>query len=333
VPTLRTVAAAAGVDASTVSRVLNTTVGERERWASAKTVARILQVAEELGYRRNPHGASLRTARSLLVGVIVPRLQDYVLATIFEGIDSAAVEHGYAAFVTNSLDDPAQREARVEQLLDRRVDGIILCDARTDDVLLRRLVARDVPFVLASRASGDHVGAFADDTRGGLLVAEHLTSLGHRDLAVIAGPEFASTANLRVDGFRQGLGNRGLELSGGRIARTGFDADAGRAGVAALLAQETAPDAIFATNDFAAIGAMGALRERGLRVPEDVAVVGYNDTPLAVNLPVPLTSVRSPMHDIGRAAFTVLMSVLAGEACGSIVFEPTLSPRASTRPE
>src|SRR5688572_25809169 len=123
-PTLRTVALAAGVDVSTVSRVLNTSARERERWAGAETVERILRTAAELGYRRNPHGASLRTARSLLVGVIVPRLQDVVLATIFEGIDQAAAERGYAAFVTNSLDDPTQREARVEQLLGRRVDGL-----------------------------------------------------------------------------------------------------------------------------------------------------------------------------------------------------------------
>ncbi|WP_432705636.1 hypothetical protein [Actinoallomurus iriomotensis] len=93
--------------------------------ARADTVERILRTATELGYRRNPHGASLRTAPSLLVGVIVPRLQDFVLATVFAGIDQAASERGHAAFVTNSLDDPAQRDARVEQLLDRRVDGLI----------------------------------------------------------------------------------------------------------------------------------------------------------------------------------------------------------------
>jgi LacI family transcriptional regulator len=330
-PTLRTVALAAGVDVSTVSRVLNTSARERERWAGAETVERILRTAAELGYRRNPHGASLRTARSLLVGVIVPRLQDVVLATIFEGIDQAAAERGYAAFVTNSLDDPTQREARVEQLLGRRVDGLILCDARTDDPLLTTLAARDVPFVLAFRSSGDHVGAFADEALGGRLVAEHLTGLGYRDLAVIAGPEYASTANYRVGGFREGLQARGLELSEKRVVRTGFDAEAGRVGVAELLARGPAPDAIFATNDFAAIGAIGALRDHGLRVPDDIGVVGYNDTPLAGSLLVPLTTIRSPLLDIGRAAFGLLERRLAGETYDSVTFEPALVARASTK--
>ncbi|WP_350275098.1 LacI family DNA-binding transcriptional regulator [Kribbella sp. HUAS MG21] len=309
--------------------MLNSGPEERERWAGAETVERILRTAAELGYRRNPHGASLRTARSQLVGVVVPRLQDFVLATIFEGIDQAAAERGYAAFVTNSLDDPAQREVRVEQLLGRRVDGLVLCDARTDDPLLRMLDERNVPYVLALRASGDHVGAYADEAYGGRLVAEHLTSLGYRDPAVIAGPEYASTANDRLAGFRAGL--RGVELADDRVVRTGFDAEAGRTGVAELLARGPAPDAIFATNDFAAIGAIGALREHGLRVPEDVGVVGYNDTPLADSLPVPLTTVRSPMLDIGRAAFTLLEQHLTGESHESQTFTPTLVPRASTR--
>jgi LacI family transcriptional regulator len=330
-PTLRTVAAAAGVDVSTVSRVLNSDPGNRGRWAGDETAERILRAAADLGYRRNPHGASLRTARSFLVGVVVPRLQDFVLATIFEGIDQAAAEHGYAAFVTNSLDDPAQREARVGRLLDRRVDGLILCDARTDDALIHGLAARGVPFVLASRSSGDCPGAFADDVHGGFLAAEHLTALGYRDAAVIAGPEYASTANLRVDGFRAGLRAHGLDLPEHRLVRTGFDADAGRAGVAALLERSDAPDAVFATNDFAAIGAIGALREHGLRVPDDVAVVGYNDTPLARSLPVPLTTIRSPMLDIGRAAFGVLEGLLSGGRPESVLLEPTLVARASTR--
>ncbi|KAA9160542.1 substrate-binding domain-containing protein [Amycolatopsis acidicola] len=329
-PTLRSVAAAARVDVSTVSRVLNSPAGERERWAGADTVERILRAATELGYRRNPHGASLRTARSLLVGVIVPRLQDFVLATVFEGIDQAASERGYAAFVTNSLDDPAQRDARVEQLLDRRVDGLILCDARADDAVLRRLVERGVPFVLASRSSGEYAGSFADDVRGGRLAAEHLAELGYREPAVIAGPGYASTATHRVAGFRAGLDAGGLDLPAHRIVHSGFDADAGRAGVTELLESGRAPDAIFATNDFAAIGAIGALREHGLRVPDDVGVVGYNDTPLAAGLPVPLTTIRSPMLDIGRAAFGLLEDVLQGRKPSSVVFEPTLVTRDST---
>lgn len=327
--TLRTVAAAAGVDVSTASRVINSPAEDRDRWASAETVRRILACAEELGYRRNTHAASLRTARSLQVGVMVPRLQDFVLATIFEGIDAAASESGYAAFVTNSLDDPEQRESRVRQLLDRRVDGIIIADARVHDPLLQRLSDGGVPFVLASRASPGFPGSFDDDVQGGRLVADHLTDLGYRSMAVIAGPEFTSTANLRVEGFIAGLALHGIELPADRVVRTGFDAAAGRAGVEQLLRTGPPPEAIFATNDFAAIGAIGALRERGLRVPQDIGIVGYNDTPLAESLPVPLTTVRSPMVQIGRSAFLLLSQVLSGERPESIVLPPKLVARES----
>ncbi len=329
-PTLRAVASAAGVDVSTASRVINSPSEEREKWAGADTVQRILACASELGYRRNPHAASLRTARTLQVGVVVPRLQDYVLATVFEGIDEAASEHGYAAFVTNSLDDPTQRQSRINRLLDRRVDGLILADSRVDDPVLRQLASDRVPFVLTSRTSSSYPGAFADDEYGGHLVAVHLARLGFRDVAVIAGPTFASTANLRVDGFRTGLHEHGLTLPDHRLVRTGFDAAAGRVGVERILEHGTAPSAIFATNDFAAIGAIGGLRDRGLRVPDDVAIVGYNDTPLAENLPVPLTTVRSPMVEMGRTAFRLLEQALNGNEPVSVALEPALVVRAST---
>nr|WP_281370084.1 LacI family DNA-binding transcriptional regulator [Naumannella cuiyingiana] len=327
---MQTVAAAVGVDVSTVSRVLNSAPEHRERWASPATVKRILDRAAALGYRRNPHAASLRTSRSQHVGVLVPRLQDFVLATIFEGIDAAAFEHGYAAFVTNSLDDPGQRESRVRKFLDRRVDGIIFADARADDPLLEKLAAEGVSFVLTSRTSGNFVGAFADDRHGGRLVARHLAESGFRDIAVIAGPDYASTANLRIAGLRGGLEEAGLDLDPSRVVRTGFDAAAGRQGVEQLLDTGSTPDAIFATNDFAAIGAIGGLRERGLRVPDDVAVVGYNDTPLAASLSVPLTTIRSPMVEIGKSAFALLEDVLGGAKPESVALEPSLIVRQST---
>lgn len=327
--TLRTVAEVAGVGVSTVSRVINSAPSERETWASKETVQRILSAAAELGYRRNPHAASLRTARTLQVGVVVPRLQDFVLATIFEGIDAAASERGYAAFVTNSLDDPQQRESRVRQLLDRRVDGLILGDARSEDPVLQWLSSEGVPFVLASRSSSDYPGAFADDARGGFLVADHLARLGFSDIAVIAGPDFASTANFRIKGFRDGLHAHGLQLPDHRLVRTGFDAAAGRAGIEQLL-NAGPPTAIFATNDFAAIGAIGGLREHGLSVPDDVAIVGYNDTPLAESLSVPLTTVRSPMLEIGRTAFELLEQLFLDAQPRSVMLEPQLIVREST---
>ncbi len=144
VVTLKVLAEELGLNASTVSRVLNDPTGIDSRWASQDTKERIFALAEERGYRKNPYAASLRTAKSQMVGVVVPRLQDYVLATIYEGIDEAATEHGYFTVVSNSLDDPEAHRAKAEKLLDRRADGLILGDATFEDPYLDELAERDV---------------------------------------------------------------------------------------------------------------------------------------------------------------------------------------------
>lgn len=331
--TQRSLASLAGVSVATVSRVLGAAEDDRLRWASPATVERILSLAEEHGYRRNPHAASLRTSRSNLVGVIVPRLQDFVLATIYEGIDEAATEQSITTYVTNSMDDPELRAVRTRSMLDRRVDGFIFGDARLDEPFLDDLAEQEVPFVLTSRRRGKHLAITCDDYAGGKLVAEHLVSLGRSQVAILGGLEFASTAKDRTAGVLEGLAEEGISVPGDHVLFRGFDTAAGRAAMQELLEGGFRPDAVFATNDFAAIGALGVLQDYGLRVPEDVALVGYNDTPLAASVGIPLTSVRSPMHEMGRRAFQVLQQVMAGQDAVSERLAPELVVRASTCPE
>ncbi|MGK9147988.1 substrate-binding domain-containing protein [Plantibacter flavus] len=328
--TQRMIAELAGVSVTTVSRVLNERETQPDRWASPETIASILEIAKANGYRRNPHAASLRTSRSDLVGVLVPRLQDFVLATIYEGIDEAATERGISTFVTNSLDDPEQQRIRTQSMLDRRVDGLIFGDAHLDDPFLDELAAEGVSFVLTSRRAGDHLSVTCDDLAGGRLVAEHLLEIGRRDVAILAGLPFASTARERTQGVVEGFREAGFEIPPERIIYNGFDAAAGREAAEQLFATAPYPDAVFATNDFAAIGAMGVLRDKGLRIPEDVALVGYNDTPIAASIGTPLTTVRSPMHEMGREALTTLLGLLAGKEVASKRLTPELVVRAST---
>lgn len=327
--TLRMIADGVGVSVSTVSRVLNAGDAEALRWASAQTVARIREYAASRAYRPNPHAASLRTARSGLVGVLVPRLQDFVLATIYEGIEEAATEKGYSTFVTNSLDDPANKALRTEMMLQRRVEGIIFGDAHHDDPLLADMAARGIPFVLVSRRSADYVSVTCDDLLGGQLVGRRLLNAGRRDLAVLAGLPFASTAIERTKGAVDAFAEAGFPVPEHRIAWGPFDAAGGREGAEKLLASEPYPDAIFATNDFAAIGALGVLRDRGLRVPDDISLIGYNDTPLVAELPTPLTTVHSPMHEMGRRGVDLLIDVLGGGNPESVRLNPTLIVRDS----
>lgn len=328
--TLKALARELGLNPSTVSRVLNDPDGAKSRWAAPDTAERIISLAAERGYTRNPYAASLRTARSNLVGVIVPRLQDFVLSTIYEGIDEAATANGCFTLVSNSLDDPALRRAKTERLLASRVDGLIFGDARSDQLeLFEELNARRVPHVLVSRRLPGHVSVTCDDETGGRMMAEHLVESGRRSFGILAGKAGTSTSELRTRGFVDVLHEQGISEDRITIMHGGFDAIAGREASEKLLSVGPPPDAIFAANDFAAIGALGALTARGIRILDDVALCGYNDTPLATS--VGLTSVRSPMHRIGFRGYELLAEVMGGDTPASEQLAPELIIRGSTR--
>jgi LacI family transcriptional regulator len=328
--TQRMIAESVGVSVTTVSRILNPRETEPARWGSARTVQAILAAAQAQGYRPNPHATSLRTAHSNTIGVLVPKLQDYVLATIYGGIDEAAREHGISTFVANSEDLPELQRVRTGEMLNRLVDGMIFGDAHLDDPFLDELAAQRTPFVLTSRRRGDHLAVTCDDLRGGWLVAEHLLDIGCVDVAILAGQPYASTGVERTMGLVDRFREAGHEIPSHRIVHSGFDAAGGREAAERVLATAPYPDAVFATNDFAAIGAMGVLRDKGMRIPDDVALVGYNDMPLAAEMYIPLTTVRSPMHDMGRRALEILLARLADRPAESVRLPPELIVRAST---
>lgn len=325
--TLAMIAERAGVHASTVSRAL--TPGANG--VSPATTERIRTLAAQLGYQRDPAAAALRTGRSSVFGVLVPRLTDFVLARIYEGLDAAAAQHGYNTFVVNTTDDPALRRERLEELLARRVDGIVLGDARLDgDDLVEFLARRKIPYVLVSRRLPGHLSVTTDDLRGGRLAAEHLLELGHHCVGVAAGEPYASTGVERTTGFVRRYAEAGFPLTPDHVLTSRFDTAGGHAAGAALLSLTPRPTAIFAVNDTAAIGVIGALRERGLRPGSDVAVVGYNDIPVAADMPVPLTTVHSPMFEMGELAMGLLIDRLHGRRARSKRLRPHLIARAST---
>jgi LacI family transcriptional regulator len=330
-PTLRTIADLAGVHVSTVSRVLSPSLGPGVRSASTATTEKIRKIAREVGFARNPHAAGLRTSRSNLVGVLVPHLTDIVLATIYEGVSDSARDAGYQTFVTNSYDDPKLRAEATDMLLARRVDGVVIGDAVVeDDDVLSSLVTRDVPFVLVSRRSGNYPSVTCDDVEGGRLAARHLLELGHVDVGIVSGRPYSSTSVDRTHGFRDEYRQAGHPIPDARVVSSSFDVAGGRSATEALLAESNPASAVFAVNDFAAIGALGAIRTAGLRVGIDVAVIGYNDTPLAGELPIPLSSVRSPMWEMGSTAMSLLIDRLNGVDIESVRLAPTLAIRESS---
>lgn len=325
--TLADIAREARVHVTTASRALRGSEG-----VGHATAERVRTVAARLGYLPHPGAKSLRTGRSHTLGVVVPKLTDLVLATVYEGIEEGATAHGYQTVVANSGDDPEVRRARVGAFLANRVDGLILGDARKGDPLVHELLDAGTKLVLTSRRMPGVLSVTCDDIVGGALVAEHLLDLGHTRIGIIAGEPYASTGVERTSGFLQVCARRGVDVPEGAVVNSRFDVAGGRAVAEKLLARSPRPTALFAVNDFAAIGAMGAIRDAGLHVGEDVAVVGYNDVPLAAELPVGLTTVRSPMREMGRRAALTLIGLLGEEDVTSVLMDPTLSVRASSLP-
>lgn len=328
--TLRLIADELRLSVSTVSRVLNGSPEAARRAASKETANAIRGLAERLGYSPNPHARSLRSRRSGEIGVLVPRVSDLVLATIYEGVHLEAAERGLQAFLANTYDHPDLHDSAIRAMVHRRVEGIIIGDSRLDRAEEQVLEQSGVPFVCMNRRSPHHASVTCDDEGGGALVAEHLLSLGHQSVAVVAGETHASTGVDRTLGFIKRFQEYGVEVPEDRVIHSSFDTAGGRRAVDTLFKRSTMVSAIFAVNDFAAIGVMGALRDRGLIAGRDVAVVGFNDVPLASDLPIALSSVRSPMAQIGRRASQMLAGAIAGQSVHSEVLEPSLFVRESS---
>lgn len=326
--TLATVARHAQVHVSTASRALS----ETPSGVGADTIRRVRELAAVLGYRRDVGAAGLRTGSSRLIGVLVPRLTDLVLASIYESVDAAASAAGYGTVVANTLDDPEHRRVRLDAMLSRRIDGVIIGDSHNGDSAALELRERGVPYVLVMRTLEGHLSVSTDDYKGGRLAAEHLLELGHRRVGVISGDQLASTGRERTLGFRRTFEAAGYPVPDAYTVESAFSTPSGAIAGAALMRLPEPPTAIFAVHDLLALGAMGALRDAGRRVGTDVALIGYNDLDLAATLPVPLTSIRSDLARMGSLSVDALLAQFSGGTPHSTLLPPELVVRATTSP-
>ncbi|WZB61199.1 LacI family DNA-binding transcriptional regulator [Achromobacter xylosoxidans] len=244
--TLQSLARQLGLNVSTVSRVLNGSEDDARGAAAPGTVERIRALAVELRYQANPHAASLKTRRSRSIGVLVPRLSDMVLATIYEGVDEAAAEHGYLTFVSNTQDQPDKQRKLIDMALARRVDGLILGDAHSGpdaspNPLLAELAARGVPFVLVSRHADAHCAVTCDDIEGGLGCAP---SAGHGP-SPHRGDDRRTVCQHRPrphgTGFLEICAARGVDVPARWRIPSPFDTDAGAASAPACWPARIAP--------------------------------------------------------------------------------------------
>jgi LacI family transcriptional regulator len=324
--TMAELAALAGVDVSTVSRALR---GDEYR-VSPATLARIQRLAREVGYRPDANAASLRSGRSYVIGMLVADLTDVVMATFFEAIRAAAAGEGYLAIVTSTRGHESRRQAAIEDYLARRVDGVVVADATMKNPVPAGLSESEIPFVMAVRSGGSYPSVIADDALGGRLAAEHLLASGHRAFCVVAGPRHTSTARSRLEGFRQALGLAGVPLRHSAVHHGRFGVEDGYRSMVQLLERGQQPTAVFAVNDYNAIGAAHALEERGAVIGVDVALVGYNAIALGSYLQTPLTSIHVDYQMLGRQTISLLVKLMRGEAASSVVLRPELVLRKSS---
>ncbi|MBO1360229.1 LacI family DNA-binding transcriptional regulator [Acetobacter sacchari] len=324
--TLVSVAKLAGVSKSTVSRILD----ERLPQSDSDTAHRVREVATRLGYIRDNSATSLRRGRTMTVGVVVPRLSDTVMALLYEAISAACSKLGYFSIVATTGDQPAAERVATESLLKRGVDGLILATYRTGDALPDELRERGIPHVLALRTDGHSRSAVGDDRFGGYLATRHLLDLGHRHIGIIGGPTYASSAQGRVRGYREALEEAGVALNPAYVRETEFSIEAGAMEAPVLMGLSPKPTAIFAVNDNTALGTLSALAAMGLRVPEDVSVVGYNDIPIVRSLTTPLSTVHVPFDQVAVSALDLLLTRQEIGHSPIKLIRPTFIPRRSS---
>ena len=327
--TIADVAEHAGVSKTTVSHVLS---GNRP--VSSDTRSRVQLAIAELGYRPDGIARSLRTRRTHMVALIIPDLTNPFYPTLARGLDEAMNGSGYRAFVCSSDGDPERELDFLAEVCDRRVDGIVLDSFHlgADDV--QAITGDHVPVVWIGGPPGAHPGfdsVHADDERGAFEATVHLLDRGHRAIGMIDGPVGAGED--RRDGYRRALAEAGVDAVPPEPLRGDWTRASGAAALRDLLAGSPTPTAVFCSNDRMAMGVIDAAKERGLSIPVDLAVVGFDDIEEAAMTTPPLTTVVNPASEIGRTAGVLLGERVAGTYRGparAVTLPATLVVRASS---
>jgi LacI family transcriptional regulator len=311
----------------TVSRVLN-----NSGYVSVATRARVERAVAEVGYVPNALARQLRSKATKTLALVVSDISNPFFTTIARGVEDAASARGFAVMFCNTDENEAEEARYLRLLIERQVDGILLVPARSPGTSFRLLRAHKMPLVvLDRRVTARRVDSVrCDSEAGAYALTRHLIALGHRRIAVLTGRRTISTSIDRVAGCRRALEEAGLTLDDALVRYGGFNfgnlnlADGHRMTEEVLASTEDPPTAIFAANNFIAFGAIRALREMGLRVPDDMSVVAFDDLPVEWISEPFLTVAAQPAYEIGRRAATLLLDRIAGDpnATGESVMLP-----------
>jgi len=324
--TIKDVAKMAQVSPTTVSRVLNQKMIVRE-----ETEERVWAAMEALGYQPDASARALITGQKAAIGIVVRDICDPFFPPIVHGVTSVANAQGYSAFLSNLSAEP-EGAFYLRLVREKRVDGVIMATSHTPDEQVLLIRKQGVPLVLINRTMEEVPSICTDNEKGGYEATYHLIQLGHRRIAYIGVPSYVRSGIPRRKGYERALREHNLPLDSNLVVVEENSADGGYRTAMALLSRGTKVTAVFAYDDVMAIGAMRAFREKGVRVPEDMAVAGYDDIPLAAHVTPPLTTVRQDKEAMGIQAMQMLTKLIQGEALAEseVVMQPELIVRCSS---
>lgn len=309
-PSIRDVATKAGVAPITVSRVVN-----NNGYVNAETRARVEAAIVELQYIPNKLAQSLRFKKTNLLALIVSDITNPFWTTLTRGVEDAAVKFNYNVILCNTDENPQKQRNYVRLLLERQVDGLLLVPAYSNPDIVAEIRNQNVPLVMVDRRIPE---VQVDVVRGNSIEGAHqltnyLIQLGHRRIAILTGPENVSTSTERVIGYRQALGEAGIEIDPAMTIFGEFNQASGAHMTRKILAMPQPPTAIFAGNNFIAVGVLKTLQEMGLPVPEAISVVAFDDLPLTLLIDPFLTVAAVPAYEMGYQSAQLLLSQIMGE--------------------
>lgn len=306
---LEDIARLSGVSRSTVSRVIN-----NNPYVSEKTRQRVLEVIKEQDFRPNLAARALVTQRTRTLSMVIPQALGYTFTdpyfpALLQGVIEKANEHDHAVmlWIGSSAEEEDRFRSRI--VSNNLVDGVIIASAFQSDPLIPSLARNDFPFVLVGPPPIPNLNFVdVDNQRAAQVAVSHLIRLGWKRIGTITGPQKMGAGQARLDGYRRAFERANLPVDEALIVQGNFDEMSGYLGMRTLLSRSV--DAVFAASDMMALGALRAIRERGLRVPEDIGIVGFDDMPVAAATTPPLTTVRQPIRELGALAAQMLIGLL-----------------------
>lgn len=326
--TLKDIGKEVGVSATTVSRALN-----NKPDISYQVKQKIKEVAERLGYSPNALARSLKAKKTSSIGVLIADIADPFFAPIVKGIENTARQMGYSIILCDTGEEYEQEKLALQMMLEKRVDGLLITPCQTEYGDILELERKKVPFVLLGRhfdvVESDYV--IADEIEGAFSATDYLIKKGHKKILFINGPNYISSAKERLVGYKRALQEHAVLFDKSLVKEGALKMEDGYRIMKEILFAGTKFTAVFAYCDFVVLGIMQALEEAKLKIPEDIAIVGYDDVAFARFLQVPLTTVHIPKYELGKEAMKLLREKIEGEIqeTQNVVLETKLVIRKS----